>query len=291
MEFAFFIGCTAPVRALNYEMSTRKVAEVFHIKLKNIDDFSCCGYPIESVDSETSMLFAARNICEAEERELDIATLCSACTAILTKTNKLLKKNEKIRKKINELLEPVGKEFKGKIKIRHFVRILYEDIGIENIKKHIKRDLSTLKIAPHYGCHYIKPVDIYENFDDHEFPFTINELIEATSAKSINYEDLKQCCGGGILGIDENTSLKMSRIKLEHIKSVGADAMTLICPFCSIMYDSNQKKIEKKFDVKFRIPVLYYTQLLGLALGLSPKELGFQMNRVKTKDFLEKIGL
>lgn len=291
MEYAFFIGCTVPVRALNYEISARIVANSFKIKLVDIDDFFCCGYPLKSVDRKISMIFSARNLCVAEEKNLDIATLCSACTAIFTKTNKILKENENLRKQINKELKIFGKTFSGKINVVHFARILYENIGINKIRKKIKRDLSNLRIAPHYGCHYFKPSEIYENFDDSEFPFTIHKLIEATSATPINYEDLKQCCGGGILGIEKETALKMSKTKLKHIKKANADAIVLICPFCAIMYDSNQKKIEKKFGEKYNIPVLYYPQLLGLALGFEPKELGLHLNRVNTKQLLKKIGL
>ncbi len=291
MKYALFLGCTVPVRAQNYEMATRKVAERFGIELVDLNDFGCCGFPVKSVNREAAILLAARNLSLAEEQGLSICTLCSACTGTLTEVNHELKENEELRSRINEKLSSaIGREYKGGVEVRHLSRILYEDIGIEKIKGRVTQGLSDFSFAPHYGCHYTKPSEIYGHFDDPEHPETLDKLIEVTGARSLGYEDKMQCCGGGILGIDEATALKIAKAKLDHIKSTEADGLILICPFCDIMYEQNQKKIGKQHEIDYSLPIIYYPQLLGLALGIPQDELGFKINRVKPKELLEKFG-
>jgi len=286
MEHVLFLGCTVPVRALNYELSARKVAEALGITFQELD-FSCCGFTLKSVSGEAAELIAARNLSIAGEKGLDICTLCSACTSFLTEVNERIKNDKSFRDHINSKLKEMGRQYDGNVKVKHFARILYEDIGLEELKKKVKKKLN-LKLAVHYGCHYLKPSE-YINFDDPERPTSLDQLIEVTGAESLDYEKKNLCCGGGILGIDEDIALTMSGEKLDAIKAAGADAIVLVCPFCDIMYDINQKKIGTKFDKDYGIPVLYYPQLLGLALGIKPDDLGLAMNRVSTKDLIEKI--
>ena len=289
MKYALFLGCTVPARARNYEISVRKVAEALGIELVDVPDFSCCGYPLNSVDAETCLLLSARNLALAEEMGLPICTLCSACTGVLTETNRELQEHEEVRTQVNEKLGELNRAYNGGTEVKHFARILYEDVGIEKIKSSVKRDLSSLRFAAHYGCHYIKPSEIFEGFDDPEHPRSLDELIAAASASTVEYEDKIQCCGGGILAVDEDLALRMADSKLGHIQAAGADGISLVCPFCSVMYDDNQRKIESTLERTYGLPVLYYPQILGLALGFEEKELGFNMNRVKAKDLLAKI--
>ena len=290
MEYALFLGCTVPARARNYELSARRIAEVFDIKLIDLDGFMCCGFPIKSVHYESFLLTAAKNLILAEEKGMDICALCSACTSMLTEVNKELGENNELREKVLKKLGIKKKfRFRNAIKVKHFARILYEDVGIDKIKSRLQKRLTALKISAHYGCHYLKPSDIYDNFDDPEHPKSLDELIEATGAVSVDYENKNLCCGAATLAIDENIAFSMAGKKLSSIKDAGADAISLICPFCSVMYDNNQPTIEDKFGSNYNLPVLYYPQLLGLALGMSKKELGFNMNRVKVAPLLEKL--
>ncbi|HDI83210.1 MAG TPA: disulfide reductase [candidate division WOR-3 bacterium] len=288
MKYALFLGCTVPVRGMNYEIAARKVADRIGLHLVDVDEFTCCGFPVKAVDVETSFLMAARNLALAENRGLDICTLCSACTSTLTEVNKVLKEDEELREIINEKLGNI--RYNGNIEVKHFSRILYEDLGICELKNFIVEPLEGFRFAPHYGCHYLKPSEVYEEFDNPEAPVSLDELIMVTGAESVDYTTLKNCCGGGILGIDENVALKMSAKKLMELKDKGIDGLISICPFCSIMYEGNQKKIEKMENAEIGIPVFYYPQILGLALGIPADELGFKLNRVKPKAFLEKLG-
>lgn len=290
MKYALFLGCTVPVRALNYELAARKVGEKLGLEFLDIPEFSCCGFPVKSVDRMTFMLMAAENLSLAEEANLDICTLCSACSSVLTEVDKQLKENRALRNRINEDLSVTNRKYHGKIHVKHFVRILHEDVGLAKIKEMVKRPLSEFNFTAHYGCHYLKPSEVYGKFDEPENPRTLDELIRVTGAQSIPYEDKNECCGGGVLGVEEATALKIAALKLDHIKASGADALVLICPFCNIMYEGNQKKIEKQSETEFNLPVLYYPQVLGLALGIPPDELGFRMNRVKPREILSRLG-
>lgn len=291
MKYAFFPGCTVLGRGRNYEMATRVVARFFDIELVDNEDFECCGFPLKSVSYETYHDLAARNIFVAESKGLDICTLCSACTGTLTEINKHL--NDKFEEKAKTLarLKKAGMEYRTNtnIKVKHFVRILYEDIGVEKIKKMVKRPLNNLVFAAHYGCHYFKPSEIYDHFEDPENPHTLEELILATGAQIVNYTEKLTCCGAGIMAMNEEVAYILTHAKLNDLSHYQIDGLVLMCPFCSVMYDDNQRKIEQKFQEKYNLPVLYYPQVLGLALGVEPKLLGLQMNRVSTKSLLEKI--
>jgi heterodisulfide reductase subunit B len=290
-EYTLFLGCTVPVRALNYEISARKVAEKLGLHLSDVPDFSCCGYPIKSVHRYAYLLMAARNLALAEKKGLPLCTLCSACCGSLTEANHEIQEDEKLRKQINEdLFEWVGLRYGGGIRVTHFIRVLDQEVGRKRISEQVRADLSSLRVAPHYGCHYTKPSTIYNKIENPEDPKSLDELIKATGAQSVQYEDKLQCCGGGVLAIDEQVALAMAHGKLDHLRAQQADAMILICPFCNIMYEGNQRKIEKAFQTEYKLPVLYYPQLLGLALGLEPDELGMKMNRVKTTELLKKIN-
>ena len=291
-KYALFIGCTISVRGLNYELSARKVAEKLGIEFVDIQEFSCCGFPLSSIHHNSAVAIAARNLALAKAKNLDIITLCSACTGYLTEVKNLLesKTNSKLLKDVNKKLKDLGYKYEKGVKIKHFARFLYEDIGVDKIKEHIKEPLKGIKVAPHYGCHYIKPSEIFDGFDNPIHPQSLDKLIEVTGATPVHYRDKLQCCGGGILAVNEETSVKMVKEKLDHIKDANADAMTLICPFCSIMYDEFQPTIETTYKTEYKIPVLYYPQLLGLAFGLDPKkDLAVRKNQVKVKPLLEKI--
>ena len=291
VHYTLFLGCTVPVRAANYEISARKVAERLDVQLHDIPEFACCGYPIKSVNHYAYLLMAARNLALAEEKGYPLCTLCSACCGALTEANHEIQEDEKLRNRINEdLSRSIGREYKGGVRVTHYVRVLKEDVGYKKIAEEIHVDLSSLHLAPHYGCHYTKPSTIYARIEDPENPKSLDELIEVSGAKSISYENKLSCCGGGVLAIDEQVALGMAKNKLDHIRAQQADGMILICPFCDIMYESNQKKIEKMAGIDYKLPTLFYPQLLGLAMGMEPDELGMKMNRVKPNELLKKIS-
>ncbi len=286
-KYALFLGCIAPANAIGYDISTRKVASALDIELMDLN-FSCCGFPLLGVKQETSLLMAARNLAVAEKEGLDILTICGACSFVLSKVQKLYEQNK--AEKINLALKKLGLVYNGGIRIKHFARMLYEDYGLQKLRKAVKHPLHKLRFAVHYGCYYHRPSDVYDHFEDPDSPVTLDKLVSVTGATSLEYNEKMQCCGGALLGIEEQKSLAMSMEKLEHVKEVNADAMVIVCPFCGVLYDSCQRDIEKKFNKSFNIPVLYYTQVLGLALGLDAKSLALDKNFVRTDALLERIG-
>jgi heterodisulfide reductase subunit B len=292
MRFALYPGCTVLGRARNYEMAVRAVAPVLGIELLDVERFECCGFPIKSVSHEAFLMAAASNILAAEMQDVDICTLCSACTGSLVEVNKYLSENFNEKARVVATLRKHGFEFRmGRtVKVKHFVRILHRDVGVEKIGEHIKRKLSGLRLAAHYGCHYLRPADIYDDPEDPENPFSLDELIRVTGAQTVDYGEKLKCCGAGLLAIDENLAYSVARPKLKELSNKGIDAMVLMCPFCSVMYDDNQRKIEKKFEEEYNLPVLYYPQLLGLALGIDERALGLKMNRVPTKELLGRLA-
>ncbi|MFZ5916911.1 MAG: CoB--CoM heterodisulfide reductase iron-sulfur subunit B family protein [Chloroflexota bacterium] len=280
-RYALYLGCTVPVRGMNYEMAARKVAERLGIELVDVDGFGCCGFPAKPLDWRAGLLMAARNLALAEAQGLDVLTLCSACTGTLTEANHRLKKDAGLGAWVNQQLGEVGRTYKGKVRVRHFARMLYEQVGVEVLQAAVTVSLADFGFAPHYGCHYLKPSHLYDGFDDPENPQSLGRLIEATGARVVHYEDEGQCCGGGILGFDEETALVVTKQKLDHVAAAAADALVLICPFCAIMYEANQRRVESLYGTGYRLPVLYYPQILGLAMGFSLDEMGIKLNRVK----------
>lgn len=288
-RYALYLGCTVPVRALNYEMAARKVAERLGIELVDVDGFSCCGFPAKPLDWRAGLLMAARNLALAEAQGLDVLTLCSACTGTLTEAAHRLKEDTELRAWANEQLAGMGRAYNGTVRVRHFARMLYEKVGVEALREAVTVSLADFGFAPHYGCHYLKPSHLYDGFDDPENPQSLDRLIEATGARVMRYEDEGQCCGGGILGFDEEAALLVTKQKLDHIVVTGADAMVLICPFCAIMYEANQRRVENLYETSYKLPVLYYPQILGLAMGFSAEEMGFKLNRVKPRKLLKAL--
>jgi len=290
MKYALFLGCTIPARSRNYELSARKVAEELGIEFVDVERFICCGFPVKSADLKSAMVLGAYNLALAQEKGLDLCALCSSCTSALAEVAHHLSHDEDMKKEVNESLARIGLKYEGDVKVRHFARVLYEEIGPDEIKKHLTTSLKGLKVASHYGCHYLKPSEIHDNFDNLEDPFTLDKLVSITGAEAVDYANKIRCCGGPVLPVDENTSLAVAKEKLDDIAATEANVINLVCPFCSVMYDSNQKGIESAFETSYNIPVLYLTQILGLAMGFERKELGLNLNVVKTKGLSELLA-
>jgi heterodisulfide reductase subunit B len=290
MEYALFLGCTAPIRAKNYEAAARRVCEKLGIDVVDVPDFACCGFPLKNASAEAAFLIAARNLAAAEERGVNVMTLCSSCAATLAEVNREIKSSRVVMDRVNAALADLGRHYRGTVDVKHFAKVLWEDVGPEAIRKKVVVDLSPLTIAAHPGCHYLKPSDVHNHFDEVEDPRTLDEIVRATGARTVAYEDKKLCCGGAVLGFEEATALAMAKQKLDVVKRTGADALISICPFCSVMYEDNQGKIEEAYDVEYGLPVLYLPQLLGLALGVPEGDLWFKMNRVRPTDMLAKIA-
>jgi len=279
------LGCVIPYRLPSYEVSARKVLKKLGVELVEMSEFNCCGFPLDPVNHDMMLTFAARNLCLAEQQNLNIMTLCNGCFGILNHVNKELKEDKKIKEKVNGYLKEIGMEFKGTVTVKHLIHVLAEDVGFEKIKETVQKPLSQLRVAQHTGCHVVRPAK-YIGFEDPENPTTLKKLIQVTGAKCLDYMDETECCGAPILGVNEKIPLQLAKEKLDHIKAVGAQAMITCCPYCHIMYDLNQPRIERAFNEKFGIPVLHYPQLLGLSMGIAPEELALKDLRVNAAEIV-----
>ena len=284
-KYLFFLGCVIPYRISSYEISARKVLEKLGVELVEMPEFNCCGLPLDPVSHDMMLTLAARNLCLAEQQNLNIMTLCPGCAGTLRKVNKTLQEDKKLKEIVNGHLKEIGMDFKGTIKVRHLIQMLAEDIGFEKIKETVKKPLTQLKVAEHNGCHVLRPTK-YIGFDDPENPIILKNLIELTGAECLDYMDETECCGAPIIGVNDQIPLQLAREKLNHIKDAGAQALITICPFCHMMFDINQPRIERTFNETFGIPVLHYTQLLGLSMGFSPEELALEQLRVGASKIL-----
>ncbi len=278
-KYAFFLGCTTPFRKTNYEQATRAVCAKLGIELVDMAGGGCCGFPLESVNEETYLAMAARVLSIAEEMELPIMTICTGCSLSLVRAKHTLDGSDELRLEINSALAKIGRRYNGTVPAKHLVRVLVEDFGVDSVKAAVTKPLD-LKVCAHYGCHLIRPSDEVQ-FEDPEDARSLDDLIEATGAKSLNYYDKYACCGGNGIATFTEGAYKMSGDKLLSMKEVGAQAAITACPFCNVMFDTNQKAIEGALGSELGVPVLHYPQLLGLALGMDQKELGIDKNRVK----------
>jgi len=278
-KYLLYLGCVIPYRVLGYEISARKVAERLGIELVEMPEFNCCGLPLDPISHEMMLILAAQNLCLAEQKKLNIMTLCPGCNGTLHKANKTLKEDRGLREEVNRYLKEVGMQFKGTTHVKHFIQVLVEDVGPERIKDSIQKPFNDLKVAEHYGCHLLRPAK-HMDLDDPENPTILKNLIEITGAKCVDYMDETECCGAPIIGVNDKIPFQLARDKLNHIKRAGAQALITICPFCHIMFDINQPRIERAFGETFLIPTLHYPQLLGLAMGIKPDDLALKENKV-----------
>jgi heterodisulfide reductase subunit B len=289
-SYAIFLGCTIPARQPNYELSARKTFEKLGVDLVDLDGFTCCcPPPIQSINLKSSQAISAYNICLAEEAGFDIVALCNGCFESLAMVNTVLKNNPELKAEVNEVLAKVGKEFKGTIEVKHFIQVLIDEIGLETIKEKIVKPLSSLKVAPFYGCHSLRPSKLL-NLDDPERPQIFEKLLDVLGAKPVEYRNKLKCCGGLLKGISDDTALSLAREKLINTSKAGADCIGTLCPFCFVALDIGQIQVKSKFKEVYDMPILHYSELIALALGVDPSDLALRSHKVKIDKVLQKIA-
>jgi heterodisulfide reductase subunit B len=285
MKYAYYPGCSVKSSMKEYEESAKAISKILEIELVEIPDWNCCGSvdAVYSFKPLYSVALAARNLALAEKMKMDLITLCSACYYTLARTNKILKEDSGIKSKVDDALRNAGLAYNGGVKVRHFAEALLTDTGLQKIKENVKVPLSSLKVASYYGCFMVRPPDIC-NFDNPEHPKRLEELSETLGATKVDYYGKTRCCGGSVGITDEEVMLKMSRDILLNAKNAGANCITTACTMCHVNLDARQKDVETRFNVGIELPVLHFTQLVGLAFGIDPKQLGLQRNCVSTKE-------
>ncbi|MHA2270312.1 MAG: CoB--CoM heterodisulfide reductase iron-sulfur subunit B family protein [Candidatus Hodarchaeales archaeon] len=289
MKYALFLGCTIPWRLPFFELAVRKTIPEFGVEFVDGLSFGCCPDPtgIHSFNQDTWLALAARNLAIAEEEGLPILALCNGCFETLAVARHELISEKERKERVNEQLKEIDKEFKGTSEVIHLHQLLYNEIGIPKIKEKLTNgSFEGLKAGVHYGCHMLRPADILK-VDDPERPTQLDELVEALGITSIPYLHKGACCGAGSKTTDPRIALEASAEKLGALKESGANMMVLYCPTCYLQYEVGQLVMRKDLGKTFNLPVMYYPELLGIGMGVDPKDLGINQHRIKPK-FLQK---
>ncbi len=276
MEFAYYPGCSLEHTSSPYDKSVRAVFDKLGIGLKEIEDWNCCGATMYmSVKKIVGYSISARNLALAQKMGLDICAPCSSCYTILKKTNRHIQWEPKERDKINEALAAADLSYDTEVRIRHPLDIIVNDIGLDKIKNRILTTLDGLKVAPYYGCQIVRP---HGEFDDVDEPTSMDQMLTAIGATPVHYPYKLRCCGGVLMTTEEDLALKLNHGLIAAAVDNKADIIATACPLCQMNLEAYQDKINKRFGKKYSIPVVYFTQLLGVALGIPPKDMG--LNRL-----------
>ncbi|MFX0098315.1 MAG: CoB--CoM heterodisulfide reductase iron-sulfur subunit B family protein [Candidatus Hodarchaeota archaeon] len=294
IDKALFLGCLIPARLPFIEKSAKVVCKDLNIQLHPMLGAACCPEPIgvNSVDEKTWLTLATRNVTVAEDmNQKDIITFCSGCTLSLKAANDTMKSDAHRKEEVNKQLSSINKEFKGTVStVRHVAQVVYDEIGLENIKALVKKPLTGLKVAMHYGCHFIKPSGIMD-FEDPFYPSKVEEILQTLGAETVDYTEKLLCCGQGVSNEDPEVQTDMNFRKYKSIQEAGASCICVVCPSCYQNLEGGQRNVKKKFGEKYDFPVLYLTDLLALAMGHSPDEIGLKFHRPSPKKILAEIGI
>lgn len=286
MKYAFYPGCVMPTEQYAYEMSLREVLPKLDVELVDIKGFSCCGEPIKSVNQMMTLTLSARNIAIAEKNGLNLFAPCPMCHLALTDAKNILDSDSDMKKRVNKHLSEEGIEYKGSKEIVSILDLLHDHVGTQKIKNSAKKSLKDLKVATHYGCHLIRPSEIGRP-DDSENPQKIENILKVLGAKTENYPEKLDCCGGLLNANHPETALTKTGEKLKSVQNLGFDFFVDTCPWCHRQYDQKQKKAGETVAAKLEVPVVYLIQIIGMAMGISNEKLGLNLNQSP----VEKIKL
>jgi heterodisulfide reductase subunit B len=289
MKFAFYPGCTVESEQYAYEISAREIFPKLGVQLIDVEGFSCCGYPLKNVSVPAWLYLSARNLALAEKSGLDVLPLCNGCNLSFREVKHYLEENPTLKERIKSLLSSEGLSYTGNAKSWHILEVLRDIVGVKSIQSVVKRPLKGLKLAAHYGCHALRPSKL-GMLDDPEDPHSLEELIEALGAESDEYPERLDCCGQGLAMTTGKTALTIAGLKLKSIQDRGFDAVTTVCPFCMKMLDAKQNAIRVAIQQNdINLPVIYYTQLLGLAMGIEAEKLAMNLNLSPVGELLKKL--
>ena len=282
MKYSLYPGCAGEATTKEAWLATTRVLDFLGMDVTENNAYSCCGAGVvEEEDPEFEYTLNARNFALAEKEERDIVVICNTCLLTMLNTKKTLAENQTLYRQVNADLAEIGLEYKGEVRIKHFLWLLRDDIGIDRLKELIKVPIRNAKIAPFYGCHILRPSDVIA---DDKAPDFLSRLIKACGAEEADYDDKYNCCGFHILLNDQATSLKMTERCLSNAEKAAADMLVTPCTLCHISLDGYQKPAN--INNRTEIPVLHLAQMLGLALGIGPKELGLDKNMVGVGKYL-----
>jgi len=289
MKYAYFPGCVAKSGAPELFDSTARVAEKLGIELVELTAASCCGAGvINEGDPFLNVLLNARTFAMAENADLDILTICSTCQGVMRQVKWQLDNDQNLLAETNEVLAKINMQYKGNVKIKHLLSALIEDYGLSKLEQQVVKPLKGLKVAPFYGCYILRPPEALQ-FEDHNKPTSLEQLVTVLGAEPVHYEGETKCCGFPILFVQRNTAFEMAGTYLNNAKQKKADFMVTPCPLCHVSLDTYQTKSAKKIKADIGLPVVHLPQMVGLALGIKPEKLGFSKHMVSMEKALRVL--
>ena len=286
-NYSYFPGCSAEATATGLGLSVQAIAKPLEMDLIELEDWTCCGStPYGSLDKPESIVVASRNLALAEKTGLDLVTPCSSCFLTLYQANLQLMEHPQLMRQVNEALAVANLEYRGSVRVRHLVEVLFNDVTPEVIASKVQWGLDGFKIAPYYSCPMVRPD---YGFDDPEFPQTLDRLVESLGAEAVPFPLKARCCGGSLIISEEDLALGLLRRLLENATENGAQCIVTPCPLCQTNLDAYQSKVNSKFKTNYNLPVLFITQLIGLTLRIDPISLGLNTNIVSPDRMLDHI--
>lgn len=288
MDYLYFPGCTLYTKAKNFDQTARDCSLLLGFELKELTSWTCCGatFPL-ATDNIMALLPPSRILAKAREQGTTLTTLCAICFNVIKRTNRLIQNDGEKREKINTFIEM---SYQGDLRVLHYLEILKEEIGFSEIKKRVKIPLNGLKAAAYYGCMLLRPFDEM-GFDDKERPTLIEAFLEALDAAPIDFPYKIECCGSFQSVSSPDVATECARKILDSAIKNGAELVVSTCPMCTFNIDHKQADIRQKYLDFKPIPVFYFTQLLGMAMGLDSGSLGFEQNFVNPLPLLREKGL
>jgi heterodisulfide reductase subunit B len=294
MKYAYYPGCSLEKNALAYHNSTMAISASLGLELEEVDDWNCCGATeYIAINRLAAYSLIARNLALAEKQfgKKDLVAPCSACFLNLSKTDAYMQEDPPLAKSVNIALAEGGLHYNpGTIKTRHLMHVVMDDIGLDEIKTRVIKPLSGLRIAPYYGCLIVRP-GFLEKFDNTEFPTSLDRLMLTLGATVVDFPLKAACCGGHMTQLNQQIALDILRVLLQNAADYQADVIVTLCPMCQLNLDAYQGDINRLFKTKFNIPILYFTQMMGLAFGMDAKTLGIGTELVDARNALAKIGV
>jgi succinate dehydrogenase / fumarate reductase cytochrome b subunit len=289
LRYAYFPGCSARGSCSELDVSTRAVAEVFGIRLEALESPGCTGAREFRAISERLHLAAnGRILALAEATGRDLVVVCDTCLLNLVETNERLKGDARARAEVNRALAESGLEYRGATTVKHFLWVLLGDVGVERLRDKVVRPLRGLRVGPFYGCHILRPASVHGIGRSDEMS-SLERLCEVLGAEPVAYEGATKCCGFHVLLAEEKVALRMSGGHLARARDGGADCLVTPCPLCHTVLDACQPDIERELKRPLGLPILHVSQLVGLAIGLSPAALGIPRHVVDARGIARAV--
>jgi heterodisulfide reductase subunit B len=301
MVYGYYPGCSLEHSAAAYDDSTRAVARAMGIDLVELDDWNCCG-ATEYIGLSRTGAYAliGRNLALAEAQlagrnggtKAVLAAPCSACFLNLSKAEHYAESHPDLADQMNEALAAGGLHHTpGTVEVRHLVEVLVTDVGLEAIRAKVERPLHALRVAPYYGCLLTRPQIPGHVMDEAEYPTFLDDLLRALGAEVVDYPLKTHCCGGHMTQISADTANALLHRLLRNAAEYRADLIATVCPMCQLNLDAYQSQVNRAYGTDFELPILYFTQLMGLAFGLPAGALGLGKEIVSAGRALAKVGV